>query len=272
METVVLILQFLIFIGAVSVFFIGIFKPSFLLKRKFAGRRIVLILSSFIILMFIGILEDYKIEHIYTNEEREQYYAERREKAVQDSIKKVEKQREKLVRDSIKLVQKQQKELQPSTKDNENQKEKLEEDKSQTTKENKTIEQEDITYRQYPGIVSDIKYKNKRIIGMGLEALKKKNSRYEIVAFTFKNNTNQPYMLSSENFRLYDGENYYGVSIDAQIEAELTTNILGAYTLLDIIDEINPQVTRKYKLIFEVPKKGNYKLVCTNNDIFIKHQ
>lgn len=101
----------MIFIGAVSVFFIGIFKPSFLLKRKFAGRRVILILSSFVILIFIGILENYKIEHIYTNDEREQYYAKRREQAVQDSIKKVEKQREKFVRDSIKLAKKQQKEL-----------------------------------------------------------------------------------------------------------------------------------------------------------------
>ncbi len=117
METVVLILQFLIFIGAVSVFFIGIFKPSFLLKRKFTGRRFVLILSSFIILMFIGILENYKIEHIYTNEEREQYYTERREQAIQDSIKKVEKQWGKFVRDSIKLVKKQQKKIKKQQKE-----------------------------------------------------------------------------------------------------------------------------------------------------------
>ena len=102
--------------------------------------------------------------------------------------------------------------------------------------------------------------------------MKKKDSRYEIVTFVFKNNTNHVYTLSSDYFRLYDGENYYSISLDAQIEAEVTTNIIGAYTLLDIIDEVNPQMTRKYKLIFEVPKKGDYKLLCTDENIFIKHQ
>lgn len=114
MKAVVAILQSLVFIGAISIFFVGIFKPSFLLKRKFTGRRLVLILSSLGMLGFFGMLENYKIEHIYTDEEREQYYAERREQAIQDSIKRESKQREKFVRDSIKLAKKQQKEFEKS--------------------------------------------------------------------------------------------------------------------------------------------------------------
>ena len=110
MEAIINTLQTLLAIGAIGTFFIGIFKPSFLIKRPFAGKRLLLILSSLVFFFFIGTLETYKVDHVYTDEEREQYYAERREQAIQDSIKKENKRREKFVRDSIKLAEKQQKE------------------------------------------------------------------------------------------------------------------------------------------------------------------
>ncbi len=266
MEKVIDTLQLLFALGAIGAFFIGIIKPSVLIKKKFRGRRLLFIVSSFVLLILVGILQDYKIEHVYTEEEREQYYAEQREQAVQDSIKREQKQREKIARDSIKLLKDQQAKLEK------NKPKATKENKDITQEDKKVVVQEDIDYSQYLGVISNVKYKNKKIIGIGMEALKKKDSRYEIVTFVFKNNTNHVYTLSSDYFRLYDGENYYSISLDAQIEAEVTTNIIGAYTLLDIIDEVNPQMTRKYKLIFEVPKKGDYKLLCTDENIFIKHQ
>jgi len=265
MKIVIIIIQVLFFVGSVSTFFIGIFKPSFLIKRKFQGRRLLLIMLSLFILVIFGMLQAYKVHHVYTPQEREQYYVEREQRAIRDSVKMKCKQRDKFVRDSIKVA----KQSQQDSIRNEQLMIKIQQDSIRNEQLMIKLQQDSIA-NQYLYIISDVKYKNKKVVGIGLDALKRTNSIYVVVAFKFKNNSHYAFDLESDDFRLFDGKNYYRVAIDAQLEAEFTTNLFASYTFLDLIDEVNPQITRKYKLIFEVPRKGNYKLVCSNRDIFIK--
>lgn len=95
------------------------------------------------------------------------------------------------------------------------------------------------------------------------------DSRYVVVTFSIKNNFKNAVQLEQDSFKIFDGENYYDVSINAQIEAEFTTNLFATYAFFDIIEKINPKMKKDFKLIYEVPKFGKYRLLCTDNRVYL---
>lgn len=64
------------------------------------------------------------------------------------------------------------------------------------------------------------------------------DSRYVVVTFSIKNNFKNAVQLEQDSFKIFDGENYYDVSINAQIEAEFTTNLFATYAFFDIMKRL----------------------------------
>lgn len=245
------LIQAILVLCALCLLLIGIFKPFLFFKKRFKGRRALFLLSSLVLLLCFGLVQQYKVNNVFTAQEREEYYADIKQQEIQDSIKKEHKRKERLKKDSLKAELK--------TKEDS-----LKYAAFAIDKFNDSIA------ATYPCMISNIQIKYKRIVGVGMDAIKKSNDGYAVVAFELKNNSKRKITVEQDNFRLYDGENLYEVSMDAQIEAEFSTNLFSRYRMLDIYEEINPKITHKYKMIFEVPENKKLKLICYNKNVFIR--
>ena len=83
--------QFVLFLGAIFLFFAGIFYPKLIIRKSFIGRRLLLVFMSIGSLVLFGFIQEYKVNHVYSSEEREQYYADIH---TQDSINALKKEME----------------------------------------------------------------------------------------------------------------------------------------------------------------------------------
>jgi len=261
MNTFIDIIQITLLIFSVFVFLCGIFKPSILLRKKFIGRRFLLILAPLWAILGVWFLQDYRINHVFTDEKRIEYYADLEESRRRDSIE-VEVEKHKLfIQDSI--SKKKTKEIRSAFM--------IANSRLDSIKKIHALIQEEneAKLKTYPCVVENVKYTNKRITGIGLTALKQVDSRYVVVTFSIKNNFKNAVQLEQDSFKIFDGENYYDVSINAQIEAEFTTNLFATYAFFDIIEKINPKMKKDFKLIYEVPKFGKYRLLCTDNRVYL---
>jgi len=86
MKTLLEIFQFVFSLGAIFLFFVGLFYPKLIIKKPFTGRRLLLVFISIVLLAPSGFIQEYKVNYVYSPEEREQYYADIHK---QDSIKAV---------------------------------------------------------------------------------------------------------------------------------------------------------------------------------------
>ena len=247
-------IEIIILLSAICFALIGIFKPSIIIKRDFFGRRIVLILCSVFLLVIVGITDNYKIYHILTPKERVKFFAEIKQKEIQDSIADKKRIKEELSKDSIKEQQTKRKDSLKSVA---------------ISVEKSIVKRNDSIQATYPCVISNVKYKFKKVVGIGMDALKKHGGGYVVVSFELKNNSNHTLQLDQDNFRLTDGVNLYEISMEPQIESEFTTNLFAQYRLFDFFEEINPKITRKYKMIFEVSEDTDFKLVCYSKEVLI---
>ena len=95
MRTLLGIFQIMIFLGSIFLFFVSIvFYPKLITKKSFIGKLLrvapsqtFILFLSIVLFLLVGGIEVYKIDHIYSSEEREQYYADIQK---QDSKKAVQ--------------------------------------------------------------------------------------------------------------------------------------------------------------------------------------
>lgn len=114
----------------------------------------------------------------------------------------------------------------------------------------KTEEKIEKTYKMNETVkVGDVEYKvlsKKSTKKIGNEYLNKKaQEQYLIIEISIKNLDKEALTVSDDFFKLYNGENEYGTDTDAAIY--LDDNI--------IYEDINPGVTLKGKIVFDIPKE-----------------
>ena len=102
------------------------------------------------------------------------------------------------------------------------------------------------------------KYKFKKFVG-GLATLKKANGVFLIVTLTITNEGSKQVLIDNSFFKLLDeNESEYEYSPEATSSIELSD--FPGETFLGM--SINPHITKKAKVVFEVPSKNKiYKLV-----------